>query len=99
MTDIIDKVLNESYIQNQYQEQKLSDKIFDNMMKNDEKIFDKTYDLIQILLEKEKNETPLTIKIIKEYMIKAHEIDDLLFTRCELNSAHSVVDNMEKNKK
>ena len=96
MTDIVDKILNKSYIQNQYQKQKLSDKIFDNMMENDEKIFDKTYDFIQILLEKEKKGTALTINIVKEYMIKAHEIDDLLFTRCELSSAHSVVDNMEK---
>ena len=32
-------------------------------------------------------------------MIKAHEIDDLLFDRHELSCAHSVVDNMEKNKK
>ena len=26
--------------------QKLSDEIFDNMMENDDKIFDKTYDLV-----------------------------------------------------
>ena len=79
--------------------QKLSDEIFDNMMENDDKIFDKTYDLVKILLDGGKLKQCLTINMIKLSMVKAHEIDDLLFTRCELSSAHSVVDNMEKDKK
>ena len=68
----------------------------ENMMENDEKIFDKTYDLVKILLENGKVKQGLTIREVKLSMKKAHEIDDLLFTRCELSSAHSIVDQMEE---
>ena len=78
------------------EKQKLSDKIFDDMMENDEKIFDKTHDLVKILLENGKVKQSLTIREVKLSMKKAHEIDNLLFTRCELSIAHSVVDKMEE---
>ena len=71
--------------------QKLSDEIFDKLMENDDKIFDKTFDLVKILLSQK--------KLKDDIHIKAHEIDDLLFDRHELSCAHSVVDNMEKDKK
>jgi len=79
--------------------QKLSDEMFDKLMEKEDKIMDKTYDLMRILLSNDYwNENG--VKFIKnDIHIKAHEIDDLLFDRHELSCAHSIVDNMEKNKK
>ena len=79
--------------------QKLSDEMFDKLMEKEDKIMDKTYDLMRILLSNDYwNENG--VKFIKnDIHIKAHEIDDLLFDRHELSCAHSVVDNMEKDKK
>ena len=71
--------------------QKLSDEIFDKLMSKEDEIFDKIWDLTGVLLSQRKLPGPIHIK--------AHEIDDLLFDRHELSCAHSVVDNMEKNKK
>ena len=73
--------------------------MFDKLMEKEDKIMDKTYDLMRILLSNDYwNENG--VKFIKnDIHIKAHEIDDLLFDRHELSCAHSIVDNMEKNKK
>ena len=71
--------------------QKLSDEIFDKLMEKEDKIMDKTYDLMRILLSQRKLPGPIHIK--------AHEIDNLLCERHELSCSYSTVSDMEKNKK
>ena len=77
--------------------QKLSDEIFDKLMEKEDKIMDKTYDLMRILLS-QKNFTSNNFAK-NDIHIKAHEIDDLLFERHELSCSYSTVSDMEKNKK
>tara|TARA_R110000822_G_scaffold26569_1_gene79946 strand:+ start:246 stop:494 length:249 start_codon:yes stop_codon:yes gene_type:complete len=78
------------------EKQKMSDKIFDQLMFKENQILDKTNDLIEALKLSEmySKEQP---RMIGSKLID--EIDNLLFERHELSCAHSKVDEIEREEK
>ena len=69
---------------------KMSDKVFNYQMQLEEDIFDKTFELVKILLEGKKMRNDINVKLQK--------IDDMLFERHQCLCASCITEKLEGKK-